>query len=240
MNDILLGIVLFVIYLCFVSCVIYSQKNSTERLQETHQPIKQAVREMLDEIYDEMHSDDEELEFAPIDQEKAEGRGQEAEGIDPDTFCTSIGATEPEQGLTAPTEKFSVVCIHEESKSLSEDSLLPSASCLLPFQDDVTPAPQQEEEEKKETHLPAANNKQADRAVNISKLSLRHARVACGVLDIQQKVNDRDGNIAWMQSQINQRIKENPEKIPAVYAAIADKFGVSVPYADQLLERLAC
>jgi hypothetical protein len=175
MNDILLGIVLFVIYFCFVSCAISERNDAVAPIQETPQPIEQAVREMLDDIYDEMNSEDE-LEFAPIDL----------------------------------------------------------------FDGEIPPASEQEEEKKQETPKPAAKGKQASQAINIAKLNLRHARVACSVLGIKQKVNDRDVSLVWMQSQINARLKEQPEKEAEIYKAIANKFSVPVPSCDRSMERLAC
>jgi hypothetical protein len=174
MDNILLGIVLFLIYFYFACCVLYERKDLVTPQQKTPQPIEQAVKEMLDEIYDEMYLDEE--EFAPIDL----------------------------------------------------------------FDDETTPTPQQEQPKKKEAQKPAAKDKQASQTVNISKLNIRQARVACGVLGIKQKVSDRDCNLAWMQAQIDRRVKENPEKVSEVYKAIADKFGVSVPTFDQPLERMAC
>jgi hypothetical protein len=174
MDNIFLGIVLFVIYFCLASCVLYEQKNSTDRPQQISQPIEQAVKEMLDEIYDEMYFEEE--EFAPLDL----------------------------------------------------------------FDDAGVTAPQQEQPKKKEMQKPAANNQQASQAINISKLNIRQARVACGVLGIKQKVSDRDVSLVWMQSQINAHLKEQPEKEDDVYKAIADKFSVSVPSCDRSMERLAC
>ena len=176
MDNIFLGIVLFLIYFCVVSCAICDRHNAVTPVQETPQPIEQAVREMLDNIYDEMYSDEDEFEFAPSEL----------------------------------------------------------------FDGETTPAPQQKEEEKKETQKPAAKDKQASQSVNITKLNLRHARVACGVLGIKQKVNDRDCNLAWMQAQIERRLKEQPEKEADVYKAIADKFGGAVPSCDRQIERVAC
>lgn len=174
MDNIFLGIVLFVIYFCLASCVLYEQKGSVTPPQKASQPIEQAVKEMLDEIYDEMYFEEE--EFAPLDL----------------------------------------------------------------FDDAGVTAPQQEQPKKKEMQKPAANNQQASQAINISKLNIRQARVACGVLGIKQKVSDRDCNLAWMQAQIDRQVKENPEKIPAVYKAIALQFGVSVPTFDQPSYRMAC
>jgi hypothetical protein len=174
MDNIFLGIVLFVIYFCLACCLLYERKDSRNPQQQTPQPIEQAVKEMLDEIYDEMYLDEE--EFAPSD------------------------------------------LLNEDETYLD---------------------PQQEQPKKKEVQKPAASKQQASQVANISKLNIRQARVACGVLGIKQKVNDRDINLAWMQGQINQRIKEQPEKEADVYKAIADKFGVSVP-TDQPLERMAC
>jgi hypothetical protein len=174
MDNIFLGIVLFVIYFCFVSCVLYERKDSVTHPENNSQPIEQAVKEMLDEIYDEMYLDEE--EFAPIDL----------------------------------------------------------------FDDAVTPMPQQEQAKKKEAQKPAAKEKLASQVVNISLLNIRQARVACHVLGIKQKVSDRDCNLAWMQSQIDRRVRENPEKLSEVYAAIADKFGVSVPSGDRQIEQVAC
>lgn len=89
------------------------------------------------------------------------------------------------------------------------------------FDDAVTPASQQEQPKRKEAQKPAANNKQATQAVNIAKLNIRQARVACHVLGIKQKVSDRDRHLAWMQAEIARQVRENPEKISAVYKAIA-------------------
>jgi hypothetical protein len=47
MDNIFLGIVLFVIYFCLACCLLYEQKNLTDSPQKTHQPIEQAVKEML-------------------------------------------------------------------------------------------------------------------------------------------------------------------------------------------------
>ncbi|NJK51362.1 hypothetical protein HC931_27660 [Candidatus Gracilibacteria bacterium] len=174
MDNIFLGIVLFVIYFCIASCILYERKDSVTHPQNNSQPIEQAVREMLDEIYDEVYSDEDEY---------------------------------------APSEE---------------------------FYDDVTPVPQQEEKQKQKTQKPAVKDKQVTHAINITKLNLRHARVACSVLGIKQKVNDRDVSLVWMQSQINAHLKEQPEKEAEIYKAIADKFGVSVPEFDRLLERMAC
>jgi hypothetical protein len=55
----------------------------------------------------------------------------------------------------------------------------------------TTPAPQ----EKKKGNT----NKKASKLVNLAKLNLRQARVACRVLSIQQ-----NSKLAWMQKQINQ------------------------------------
>ncbi|MCU0533951.1 MAG: hypothetical protein MUD14_08645 [Hydrococcus sp. Prado102] len=173
MDNIFLGIALFLIYFCLASCVLYERKDSVTHPPNNSQPIEQAVKEMLDEIYDETYLDE---EFAPINL----------------------------------------------------------------FDDDVTPSPQQEQPKKKEAQKPAAKDKQASQVVNISKLNIRQARVACGVLGIKQKVSDRDRHLAWMQAEIDRQVRENPEKISAVYKAIADKFSVPVPSCDRSMERLAC
>ncbi|NJO94327.1 MAG: hypothetical protein HC820_08260 [Hydrococcus sp. RM1_1_31] len=59
MNNLVLSIALFIIYFCFVSCVLYSQKNSSIQQKETPVPIEREIEKMLDEIY----------EVAPSEQE---------------------------------------------------------------------------------------------------------------------------------------------------------------------------
>jgi len=159
MNNLVLSIVLFVAYFSFVSCTLYSRKNSAIQQKETPVPIEREIEKMLDEIY----------EFAPSEQE-----------IDP---------FELPEVLTTPASP-----------------------------------------EKKKGNT----NKKASKLVNLAKLNLRQARVACRVLNLQQ-----NHKLAWMQKQINQCIWEHPEKVSEVYQALADKFGVSV-LTDQSLERVAC
>jgi len=167
MNNIALSIVLFVVYFCFVSCALYSQKNIVISVPEDRQPIEREIEKMLDEIY----------EVAPSEQE-----------ID-----------------------------------LFELPEMP-----------IEPAPQPSKENKK------LSSSKTSKEIDIAKLNLRQARVACGVLGIKQKVNDHDCNQAWMQKQINQRIKEKPEKVSEVYKAIALKFpDVVIPSINQAQARIA-
>lgn len=76
-----------------------------------------------------------------FDPRKAEGTGQKAQGIYPDTDGTSHLAIERELLVQAPTEETSAapapcgkLAQQEGSKSPSEQNLLPSASFLLPSQ----------------------------------------------------------------------------------------------------------
>jgi hypothetical protein len=62
-----------------------------------------------------------------VDQKKAEGRGQRAEGIYPDAFITSLLATQREQGHQAPTELCSVARLQEGFQSPTDANLLPTA-----------------------------------------------------------------------------------------------------------------
>jgi len=119
MNNIALSIVLFVVYFSFVSCALYSQKNTVISVPEDRQPIEREIEQMLDEIY----------EVDPSEQE---------------------------------------IELFELPEMLIE------------------PAPQPTKENKK------LSSSKTSKAIDIAKLNLRHARVACGILDIQQKVNDHD------------------------------------------------
>ncbi|NEP87682.1 MAG: amino acid adenylation domain-containing protein, partial [Okeania sp. SIO2C2] len=76
------------------------------------------------------------------DQRKAEGREQEAFGINPDSVRvaspqekgTSLLATKGSKGFKPPLNFRSVAPVHSGSESPTEGNLLPSASCLLPSQ----------------------------------------------------------------------------------------------------------
>ena len=72
------------------------------------------------------------LPAASPEQKKAGGRGQMAEGIDPDAKGTSLLVNDRAQGCQSPTERSSLAPFQAGLESPSERNLLPSASCPLP------------------------------------------------------------------------------------------------------------
>jgi hypothetical protein len=153
----------------------------------------------------------------------------------PQDYREAFGSDfEPQEHLTSIQTK--------RDCSLSMKDYVVPVACVIQtheivLQSSETVIPNQEQEK---ANSATSSSKKVERAsktsnvVNIAKLILPHARVACRVLGIQQKVNGHDAKLAWMQAQINARLKEQPEKEAEVFAAIKAKYpDVVLPEGDR-------
>ncbi|NJO93285.1 MAG: hypothetical protein HC820_01000 [Hydrococcus sp. RM1_1_31] len=150
----------------------------------------------------------------------------------------SCAIYKPKTSAITPQEKYKP--IEQEIEQMLDEiyEVTPTEKEIAPFEilevEDAS-MPTQKDKKKK-----VSSSLKTSKAIDIAKLNLRHARVACSILGIKQKVNDHDCNIAWMQAQINQQVKEYPEKVSEVYRAIALKFpDVVIPVSNQIQVRTA-
>jgi hypothetical protein len=146
----------------------------------------------------------------------------------------AINPPKPQDYREAFSDRFNPQVEKLEEDSIGE-TIVKIAS--LTCEKEIDRVHESQKQQEKATINSSKKSKQVktkvSKAINVAKLNLTHARVACRVLGIQQKVNGHDANLAWMQAQINGILQEKPQLTSQVYEAIKAKYpDLAIPDLD--------
>jgi hypothetical protein len=148
----------------------------------------------------------------------------------------SLGLYQPTKGAATdspgtPAQEGITASLLQEAFAASE----PNALTVAPTEPSIAAPPTRT---TRQQGGKAGRSQKKVKVINLKKLTTLEARVACDVLNIQQKVNGTDRSVAWMQKAVQRALSVAPERRSAVYTAIHEKYPhLLIPDESQAVTR---